>query len=109
MDLLTELNQKSTFLTISIAYLGTKFVDELDRNLGQDITVVRFNHLKELNSYVSEQSLLSVPDILMLEVEDNLSEILSFILIFNSNPLTRPCSIILLGFIGITLYVKLTY
>src|SRR5690606_21957761 len=91
------------------AYLGTKFVDELDRNLGQDITVVRFNHLKELNSYVSEQSLLSVPDILMLEVEDNLSEILSFILNIKSNPLTRSCSIILLGFKGNKLNVKRTF
>ncbi len=109
MDLLTRQKQQGTFLTISIAYLGTKFVDEFTTNLKEDIAVVRFSHLNELNKYVSSRSLLSVPDILMLEVEDNLSEILSFILAIKESPLTRSCSIILLGFKNNRQLVKRTF
>ncbi|WP_257668223.1 sugar transferase [Parapedobacter tibetensis] len=98
MDLLTELRLQSKFLTISIAYLGTKFVDELDYNLNEDIDVNRFDSLENLKDHINSQSLFSVPDVFLLEIEDNISEILSFVLDLRENPLTRGISVILLGF-----------
>ncbi len=98
MDLLTDLKQKNKFLTISVAYLGTKFVDELDNGLIEGIAVDRFYSFNDLNKHIDKQSVFSVPDILVLEIEDNLSEVLSFILAIKENPLTKSSSIILLGF-----------
>ena len=100
MDLLTELKQENKFLTISIAYLGTKFIDELDAKLNGDInvSVVRFDKLMSLKTHLKEQSLFSVPDILLLEVEDNLSEIRSFVSDVKNDPMTRAVSIVLLAF-----------
>jgi len=98
MDLLTELKQENKFLTISIAYLGTKFIDELDAELNKDINVVRFDKLSSLRAHLEAQATLSAPDILLLEVEDNLSEIRSFVLDVKKNPVTRAVSIVLLAF-----------
>ncbi len=98
MDLLTELKQENKFLTISIAYLGTKFIDELDAELNDDINVVRFDSLSSLQAHLETQPIFSAPDILLLEVEDNLSEIRSFVLDVKKNPVTRAVSIVLLAF-----------
>jgi len=98
MDLLTELKQENAFLTISVAYLGTKFIDELDAGLNAEINVVRFEKLSSLRTHLALQPMFSVPDILLLEVENNLSEIDSFITDVRSNPMTRAVSIILLAF-----------
>ncbi|MBK1439200.1 sugar transferase [Parapedobacter sp. ISTM3] len=98
MDLLTKIKQENKFLTISVAYLGTKFVDELDEALHDDIDVIRFSKLADVKRHVENQSILSIPDILILEVEDELSSIHSFIKGIKANPLSRSVSIILLGF-----------
>lgn len=98
MDLLTEVKQGSKFITISVAYLGTKFVDELDKALNKDIKLIQFDHLEVLDKYIKKQSVLSAPDILLLEIEENIAPLLSFVSAFRSNPLNQGISIILLAY-----------
>ncbi len=100
MDLLTEFKQKNKFLTVSIAYLGTKFVEELDSTLNEDINVVRFDQLSSLQRHLEVQPLFSIPDVLLLEVEDNFLEIQTFVEKIRNNPATRSVGIILLAFKG---------
>lgn len=98
MDLLTETRQENKFLTISIAYLGTKFIGELDNTLHKDIDLIQFDKLEVLAGYLKKQSLLSVPDILLLEIEDNIGPLLSFVSELRSSSTNRGISIILLAF-----------
>ncbi|MFC3196186.1 sugar transferase [Parapedobacter deserti] len=98
MDLLTEIKQENKFLTISIAYLGTKFVDELDAEFNDDIDVIRFDKLTTLEQYIGTQSILSGPDILVLEVEDDLGGFHAFVKRVKESPVTQSISIIILGF-----------
>src|SRR3546814_8434903 len=98
MGLLTEVKPASKFLTISIAYLGTKFVDELDEKLNDQIDVVRFEQLSDIEKHIEQQSILTVPDFLIMEVGDEFGTLYSFIKRIKSNPVYRSVSIILLGF-----------
>lgn len=98
MELLTELKQESKFLTISVAYLGTKFVEELATKLNGEIDVVRFDGLSSLEKHVKLQSILTIPDILILEVEDDFNDIKAFLKDLRKNTVTRAISVIILGF-----------
>lgn len=98
MDLLTKVKQESKFLTISIAYLGTKFVNELDEKLHQEIDVIRFNRLEDIERHIENQSLFTAPDILLLEVEDEFAALYSFVKRIKNNPISCSISIVLLGF-----------
>lgn len=95
---MNEIEQQNKFITISIAYYGVKFADELNLDLGEDIDVTRFENLPALSNYLRKQTLMSVPDILILEIEENIPEILTFVRDVKNNPLTRGLSIIILGF-----------
>lgn len=98
MDLLTELTKKQRFVAISTAYLGTKFVDELEAGLGSDVNLVKFDKLSKLERYLQSQSVLTVPDILLLEVEDDIPTLLRLIVSVRNNPVTESVNIIVLGF-----------
>lgn len=98
MDLLTEVKPASKFLTISIAYLGTKFVDELDERLNNRIDVIRFERLSDIEKHIEQQSILTVPDFLIMEVGDEFGILYAFIKRIKSNPSYRSTCIILLGF-----------
>lgn len=99
MDLLSELKTERKFLTISLAYFGGKFVDELDAQLNSDIDIVRFDNLSSLKSYIFEQpSVLSAPDILIMEVEDDLAEAHLLLQEMRQNVVTKAMAVIILGF-----------
>ena len=98
MDLLTKVKQENKFLTISIAYLGTKFVDELDEKLHEEIDVIRFDRLTDIESHITGQSILTVPDILILEIEDEFTTTHSFVKRIKNDPVFRSINVILLGF-----------
>jgi len=99
MDLLTELTERR-FVVASIAYLGTKFSEELQKGLGDDVDIVVFKKLDELQAYISRQSMLHVPDTIILEVGDDLPPLLRFVRSVKNNPITNGIDIILLGFKG---------
>lgn len=98
MELLTDTKYERKFITISIAYLGSKFTHELGERLGGDVNVTQFDDLDRLAAYIKQQSVLSVPDILLLEIEDNITPLLSFILALRSDPITSGLGIVLLAF-----------
>ncbi|PPL00270.1 sugar transferase [Parapedobacter indicus] len=98
MDLLTETRQENKFLTISIAYLGSKFIGELDKTLHKDIDIIQFDKLEVLAGYLKKQSLLSIPDILLLEIEDNIGPLFSFVSELRNSSANKGISIILLAF-----------
>ena len=98
MDLLTETRQENKFITISIAYLGTKLIGELDKTMHKDIDIIQFDELEVLNGYLKKQSVLSVPDILLLEIGDNIAPLLSFVLELRNSSTNKGISIILLAF-----------
>lgn len=98
MDLLTEIKPAQKFLTFSIAYLGTKFVDELDEKLNGRIDVMRFEQLSDIERYMSRLSIFNVPDFLILEVSNEFDAVYSFVKRIKSDSHYCSVSIIVLGF-----------
>ncbi|MFB2121347.1 sugar transferase [Parapedobacter sp. 2B3] len=98
MDLLTDLKQEQHFLTISIGYFGTKFRDEFKGGMFANTHIVKFDELRDLEKYIQECPLLLIPEVLLLEVGDDLLAIERFVTKIRDNPTTRGISIILLNF-----------
>ncbi len=98
MDLLTELRQQHNFITVSVAYFGGKFVDELYNDFDDYVDITLFDSLVSLRGHLHHQSLFFIPDVIILEIEDNIAEILSFIVELKTSPVTRGISVVLLGF-----------
>ena len=100
MDLLTNLKQEQHFLTISIGYFGTKFRDEFKERMFTNVNMVRFDELSDLEKYIQDCPLLLAPEVLLLEVGDDVSAIKRFVVALRNNPSTKGISIILLSFKG---------
>lgn len=100
MDLLTDLKQKQHFLTISIGYFGTKFREEFNEGMFANTPVIKFDELSDLEKYIQDCPLLLIPEVLLLEIEDDLSSIEQFVRKVRDNATTRGISIILLSFRG---------
>src|SRR5690606_20948909 len=98
MDLLTDIKKEQHFLTVSIAYLGTKFSDELEDDFFENADITKFNQIADLERFISNCNLLSVPELLLLEIGNETAEIKRLITNINSNPVTLGISIILLDF-----------
>src|SRR5690606_16703224 len=98
MDLLTNLKQEQHFLTISIGYFGTKFRDEFSGGMFENTQIIDFDELPALEMYIRECPLLLIPEVLLLEVGDDLLAIERFVTKIRDNPTTRGISIILLNF-----------
>lgn len=100
MDLLTDLKQEQRFLTISIGYLGTKFRDELEDGIFENVDITKFDQIVDLERYIQNCHLLHVPEILILEIGEDVSETKRLITTIRNNPATQGVSIILLSFKG---------
>ncbi len=100
MDLLTDVKQEQQFLTISIAYLGKKFRDELKEGMYRNVDIVKFDEVCDLEQYIQHCPVLHIPEILLLEVEDDMSKIKQFISGIRSNSVTKGIGVILLSFKG---------
>ncbi len=98
MDLLTNLKQEQHFLTISIGYFGTRFRDEFSGGMFENTQIIEFDELPALEMYIRECPLLLMPEVLLLEIGDDLLAIERFIAKIRDNPTTRGISIILLNF-----------
>jgi len=70
----------------------------LDEKLHEKIDVIRFDRLADIESHVKDQSIFSVPDILILEIEDEFTDTHLFIKRIKGDPVLRSMNIILLGF-----------
>lgn len=109
MDLLTEVKSESKFLSLSIAYLGTKFVDELDEKLSNGVDVIRFEELSAIEKHIERQGVLTAPDFLIMEVGKESEALSAFVKRLKSNPVHRSISIVLLGFKNNSLLLTETF
>lgn len=100
MDLLTNVKQKQSFLTISVAYLGTKFRDEFENGMFDNVDLATFDRSADLEAYIRKCSMLQIPEVLLLELGDEISETKQLITQLKNNVTTRGISIILLSFKG---------
>jgi len=100
MDLLTDIKKEQYFLTVSIGYLGTKFSDELEDDFFENADITKFNQIADLERFISNCNLLSVPELLLLEIGNETAEIKRLITNIKNNPVTQGISIILLDFSG---------
>src|SRR5690606_27118084 len=100
MDLLTDIKKEQHFLTVSIAYLGTKFSDELADDFFDNAEITKFNQIADLERFISNCNLLHVPELLLLEVGNETVEIKRLITDIKNNPVAQGISIILLSFSG---------
>lgn len=98
MEFLTEIKHQNKFINISIAYYGLNCSEEFSRILEDDIDMLHYETLSEMKEDLAIQNMLSVPDILMIEVNDDVPEVLSCILDIKKNLLTSNVGIVLLGF-----------
>lgn len=100
MGLLTDIKKEQHFLTVSIAYLGTKFSDELENDFFDNVDITKFSQIADLERFINNCNLLCLPELLLLEVGNEIAEIKRLITDLKSNPLTQGISIILLNFSG---------
>ncbi|MEC3879905.1 sugar transferase [Parapedobacter sp. 10938] len=100
MDLLTNVKQEQFFLTVSVAYLGTKFRDEFEDGMFDNVEIAKFDKPADLERYIRECPMLQIPEVLLLELGDEISETQRLIAQLRGNTVTRVISIILLSFKG---------
>lgn len=100
MEFLTDVKQEQQFLTISIAYFGKKFRDELREGMYGSVDIVKFDELRDLETYIRECPLLHIPEVIFLEMEDDMSAMKQVISRIRANPVAKGISIILLSFKG---------
>lgn len=100
MDFLTDIKKEQHFLTISIAYLGTKFRDELENGMFNNVDIAKFDEIEDLEHYIQNCHLLQIPEILLLEIDEDILETKRLITNIRKNHLTQGISVILLSFKG---------
>ncbi|SDG99052.1 sugar transferase [Mucilaginibacter sp. P25] len=60
---------ESSGSNIRIAYAGTEFKEMISAGLNEGFKIAYNNSIDQLNDYLGEQSILSVPDIILVEVD----------------------------------------
>jgi lipopolysaccharide/colanic/teichoic acid biosynthesis glycosyltransferase len=94
----SELNREhvASKHSISIVLCSNSFADELYPNLSAEFQVHKENDLEELKSYLREQSLFTLPDVILLEV-DGARGCFDFVDKLKQHPLFRGLVVILLA------------
>jgi hypothetical protein len=60
---------ESSGSNIRVAYAGTEFKEKISAGLNEGFKIAYNNSIDQLNYYLGEQSILSVPDIILVEVD----------------------------------------
>lgn len=60
---------ESSGSNIRIAYAGSEFKEKISNGLNEGFKIAYNNTIDQLNDYLGEQSILSVPDIILVEVD----------------------------------------
>jgi lipopolysaccharide/colanic/teichoic acid biosynthesis glycosyltransferase/CheY-like chemotaxis protein len=60
---------ESSGSNIRIAYAGSEFKEKISNGLNEGFKIAYSNSIDQLNDYLGEQSILSVPDIILVEVD----------------------------------------
>lgn len=82
-------------LGVNVAYAGNKYDGELWEALDQEFDVEIFQTLAELERFLDSQTLLSIPDVIMVEVDRD-RKVFDLVKKIKSNPVTGGLIIILL-------------
>lgn len=91
----TDWNE-SAGLRVKLAYAGTGLRDMIFAELPAHYQIFASPSLNQLDEYLAEQSILSMPDILLIEV-DNDGETLNFVKKLKSNTLFKQMLIVLIA------------
>jgi lipopolysaccharide/colanic/teichoic acid biosynthesis glycosyltransferase/CheY-like chemotaxis protein len=89
-------NSNSESLQRSVAYIGTEKSDHILKDLPSFFRVHKHQSLKELKKYLDNQSILSLPDIILMET-DPAGDCFAFIEKIKKNPLWRELIIVLIA------------
>ncbi len=95
MDSLVNVAEKSG-LSVNIAYVGDRYSCELHEALSQEFDIEAFHSLTELDRFLNMQTLLSIPDVIMAEV-DRERKVFDLVKKIKDNPVTGGLIIILLA------------
>ncbi|MDF3077642.1 MAG: glycosyl transferase [Sphingobacteriaceae bacterium] len=91
-----NLIKRGTTVHVKVAYSGTALKDVLATELSNNFSIEYTDTLSELENYLNEQSLLSMPDVILLEADED-GECFQYIEKFNHNPLLHGLIIVLLS------------
>jgi lipopolysaccharide/colanic/teichoic acid biosynthesis glycosyltransferase len=92
----TDWNESSN-TQIRIAYAGLKLKEFIATDLNTHFRIDFNDTFTDLETYLGNQSILSVPDIILLEVDDNADDCFSMLKRFKSNFLLNGIIIVLLS------------
>jgi Sugar transferases involved in lipopolysaccharide synthesis len=96
MESLTK-DFQAQVLSISIAYCGATYIEELNKELLKNgIVLYQFDDIKSVEKYFYGYDIMTLPDALIIEVRDQTAELLSFISKLKENPVTKNITIVLL-------------
>jgi lipopolysaccharide/colanic/teichoic acid biosynthesis glycosyltransferase len=99
MESLTEI-KPTKLLSVSLAYCGARFIDELRKTLDEGTVLSQFNTLQELNKHLQNTHMLYLPETILIEVETQNKELTDFLMQMKASPLTKGINIILLAIKG---------
>ena len=99
MESLTEI-KATRLLSVSLAYCGVRFIDELRKVLDEETGLSQFNTLQELNKHLQNTHMLHLPETVLIEVETQSEELTAFLNQMKLSPITKGINIILLAIKG---------
>lgn len=81
---------------LRVAYTGTSATKKMIDQLPNEFQINRINSLQELQEYLNNQSILTLPDVMIIETDPD-EACFSFIERIKKNPLWRELIIVLIG------------
>lgn len=85
-----------TAFHLSIAYMGTPSTSRLLSDLPSEFNIYKHDTLEELEDYLDNQSILTLPDVMLIET-DSKGECFDFIKKIKKNPFWRELIIVLIA------------
>src|SRR5690606_17893514 len=77
-----------------------KFRDEFEDGMFDNVDITKFDEIADLERYIRSCPMLQMPEVLLLELGDEISETQRLISQLRNNTVTQGISIILLSFKG---------
>lgn len=95
-QIIKQRGDTNTVHHLSIAYMGTDSTSWLIKELPSEFFINKHHTLEELQDYLDNQSILTLPDVILIETDSD-GECFRFIEKIKKNPLYRELIIVLIG------------